>query len=537
MAELHYKIELQSGERFLGSVRAEGETRVVLPLHGALRSVTAAMTVDLSAEEKIFMNGFQTWTYCPEYTRRDRIRSLRHLPRRGVEYYGLERYGDGYFVDYPGKKGVTHGESWCYFRRGERFRLIASLDEEPGYTLFRFDANTGELSIRRDCEGLIADGDFHAFDLFFADGPEDEVFDAWFAAMGVRCRTQEKMAGYSSWYNRYEDISETSIREDLAGCAKVLKKGDLFQIDDGWERNVGDWLETDPVKFPHGLRPLADEIHARGFKAGLWLAPFVANVRSKVYNEHPDWLYRHDGKPWYCGCNWGGFYSLDLDHPEVRAYLRETFRRVFEDWGFDLVKLDFLYGAAPFGGERESRAGRMIRAMRFLRELCGDKLILGCGVPVMPAFGLVDYCRVSCDVGLDWDGSWLMRQTHRERVSTRQAIANTVFRRQLNGRAWLSDPDVFFLRENNLKLTEEEKQTLGTVNALFGGMLLCSDNMGEYGEKALASYRRILETRDAENICVEADTPGLVSVSYELGGVHKLLKLKEICLTKQKTRK
>ena len=534
MSELHYFVELQSGEHVTGSVETQGEVHVVLPMSGKLRSAKAVMNVDISAEEKIFMNGFQTWTYCPEYTPRDRIRSLRHLPRKGVEHYGLDRYGDGYFVDYPGKRGITHGESWCYFRQGDSFRLIASLDEKPGYTLFRYDVNTGKLNIERDCEGLAVDGEYHAFDLFFAKGGEKEVFDAWFAAMNVKCRTQEKMAGYSSWYNRYEDISEDSIRTDLEGCAKVLATGDLFQIDDGWEPNVGDWLETDPVKFPNGLKPLSDEIHARGFKAGLWLAPFVANVRSKVYNEHPDWLYLHDGEPWYCGSNWGGFYSLDIDNPEVQAYLRECFRRVFEDWGFDLVKLDFLYGAAPFGNEKETRAGRMIRAMEFLREVCGDKLILGCGVPVMPAFGLVDYCRISCDVGLDWDGSWLMRQTHRERVSTRQAIANTVFRRQLNGRAWLSDPDVFFLREDNLKLTEEEKITLATVNALFGGMLLCSDNLGQYSEKALDTYRRTLNTRNAENIRVDADVPGLVSVSYELNGVHKLLKLRNICLTKQK---
>ena len=534
MNELKYCVELQSGERFSGAAGAEGEVRVVLPLRGTLRSVTAVLALETAEEEKIFMNGFQTWTYCPEYTRSDRIRSLRRLPKKGVEHFGLERYGDEYFVDYPDRPGLTHGESWCYFRLGDRFRLIASLDEHAGYTLFSYDAKKGELTIRRDCEGLEVDGAFHAFDLFFARGGEDEVFDAWFAAMGVRCRTQEKMAGYSSWYNRYEDISESSIRADLLGCARVLDKGELFQIDDGWESNVGDWLETDPVKFPNGLRPLVEEIHARGFKAGLWLAPFVANERSKVYNEHPDWLYLHEGEPWYCGSNWGGFYSLDIDKAEVRDYLRESFRRVFEDWGFDLVKLDFLYGAAPFGSEKETRAGRMIRAMEFLRELCGDKLILGCGVPVMPAFGLVDYCRVSCDVGLDWDGSWLMRQTHRERVSTRQAIANTIFRRQLNGRAWLSDPDVFFLREDNLKLTEEEKSALCTVNALFGGMLLCSDDMGQYNDRALAAYRRTLETRRAENIRVEADAPGFVTVSYELDGVHKMVKLKDICLKRRK---
>ena len=197
-----------------------------------------------------------------------------------------------------------------------------------------------------------------------------------------------------------------------------------------------------------------------------------------------------DGKPWSCGCNWGGFYSLDLDHPGVQDYLRRVFDRVLNEWGYDLVKLDFLYGVAPFGNERESRAGRMIRGMEFLRELCGDKLILGCGVPLMPAFGLVDYCRVSCDVSLDWDDTLLKRHIHRERVSTRQAIGNSIFRRQLNGRAFLSDPDVFFLRDENLKLSEAQKKKLYTVNALFGGVLFHSDNMhGRPGRSRLRSDR------------------------------------------------
>lgn len=56
-----------------------------------------------------------------------------------------------------------------------------------------------------------------------------------------------------------------------------------------------------------------------------------------------------DGQPWCCGCNWSSFYALDIDHPEVQAYLKQVFDRVLQDWGFDLVKLDFLYGAAPFG--------------------------------------------------------------------------------------------------------------------------------------------------------------------------------------------
>lgn len=506
-----------------GSAEAgRGPLHLVLSLpEGHIRSVRATLCRPVSDADRIFLNGFQTWTYCPEYSRWDKIRGLSHLPKAGVKHFGLDRYGDNYFVPYPDKPGYTHGESWCYFRRGERFQLIASLDERPGYTLFSFDAHRSLLSLERDCRGLRCGGDFPIFDLYFAEGGEDEVFDGWFDAMGIHPRTAEKLTGYSSWYNRYENISEQSIQDDLRGCAQVLRPGDLFQIDDGWEPGVGDWLETDPKKFPRGLKSLVEDIHVRELKAGLWLAPFGARKDSALVREHPDWLLRVNGEPWYCGINWGGFYALDIDKPAVIAYLEQVFRQVFDDWGFDLVKLDFLYAAAPFGSERESRAGRMYRAMELLRRLCGDKLILGCGVPVMPAFGLVDYCRVSCDVGLDWDGSWLMRQTHRERVSTRQAIGNTIFRRQLNGRAWLSDPDVFFLREDNLKLTPEQKHVLATVNSLFGGMLLCSDDMSAYTPEARARYGQLLRNREATDIRVEADR-GL-RVSYTLDGQRHTL--------------
>ena len=315
--------------------------------------------------------------------------------------------------------------------------------------------------------------------------------DAFYTRTNEIAHQEKKLAGYSSWYNRYQDITEDTIREDLTGCRSLLCLGDLFQIDDGWEPEVGDWLETDAQKFPHGLKGIVEEIHAAGFQAGLWLAPFVCEKDSALFRQHPDWLLKVDGAPWCCGCNWSSFYALDLDNPAVLDYLRRVFDRVLNDWGFDLVKLDFLYGAAPFGNARESRAARMYRAMELLRSWCGQKTILGCGVPVMPAFGLVDYCRVSCDVGLDWDDVWYMRLFHRERVSTKQAINNTLFRRQLNGRAYGSDPDVFFLREENCKLTAEQKRTLATVNALLGNVFLTSDMPSHYTDAQRAEYRRL----------------------------------------------
>ncbi len=524
---LEYLIKLDSGEEIRGNAGTDGIVRIhpVLP-EGKIKKMTASMNIKLADGEKIFMNGYQTWTYCPEREKDGRIRGIPHVPKALIRHFGIDRYGDYFFTEYPNKKGVTHGWSYCYFRNGGNFRLIGSLDERPGYTGFRFDAGTGVLTIERDCAGISCAGEYAAFDLIFAEGTEDEVFDAWFAAMGVKPRTDKRLKGYSSWYNRYQNISAQSIEADLAGCVEMLDKGDLFQIDDGWEPFVGDWLEADDNKFPLGMKDAADKIHEKGMLAGLWLAPFVCQKGSRVMTEHPDWLLKPDGKPWYCGCNWGGFWALDIDNPEVIDYLGKVFSRVLDEWGFDLVKLDFLYAAAPFGSKTETRGGRMIRAMELLRKLCGDKLILGCGVPLMPAFGLVDYCRISCDVGLDWNNNIIMRIANRERVSTKQAIGNSIFRRQLNDRAFLSDPDVFFLRDDNIRLSAEQKKTLCEVNALFGGIVLCSDNMAEYSEAARAEYARMQKLKDAENIKVNADN-GL-SVNFLLDGKSENLEVKGV---------
>ena len=484
-----------------------GEKRVVCNLpSGHLQSVTATTPLKVAEGEKIFMNGYQTWTYCPEFSAKDVQRDHMPLPKAAVEKFKLDCYGDYHFVDYPNRPGLFHGFSYCYFRYHGTYRLIASLDEKPGYTIFRYDANKGELTIERDCAGVRCKGDFHAFDLFYAVGEEEEVFNAWFDALNVHPRTLEKLAGYSSWYNRYQNISEQSILDDLNGCAELLEQDDLFQVDDGWEPFVGDWLEPDEKKFPNGMAAVADAIHAKGFQAGLWLAPFVAQEGSRILKEHPEWFLRDKaGKKWCNGSNWGGFYSLDIDNPEVEMYLTQVFRRIFEEWNFDLVKLDFLYGAAPFGTESESRAARMMRAMDMLRDWCGYRKILGCGVPVMPAFGVVDYCRVSCDVTLDWDDKLYMRLIHRERPSTRQAIGNSVFRRQLNGRAYLSDPDVFFLRDDNVKLSRKQKNQLAVLDAVIGGVFLHSDDMSKYSDAAKEQYKALRHLREAKDVQIRTD--------------------------------
>ncbi|MBQ1468201.1 MAG: alpha-galactosidase [Solobacterium sp.] len=503
MADLNWILEYESeGRKYTrrGSTPFHGEIHVKSEFTGKILSLKGSVVLRVKETEKIFMNGYQTWTYCPEYSTQDYIRGVKRLPKRIVDHFSLDRYSDYHFVDYPEKRGYLHGYSWMYFRDEDKYRFVGSLNEHTGYTRYLYIHQAQLLTIEKDCEGLEVDGEFSLFDLYAAEGDENTVFDTWFELLQIKPRTTEKLAGYSSWYNRYQDISEKAIRQDLSGCKEIFQEGDLFQIDDGWEPYIGDWLEPDKKKFPSGMKAICDEIHEAGYKAGLWLAPFVAERNSQLVKDHPDWLYLHEGKPWLNGSNWSGFYSLDIDNPEVIQYLEDVFRRVFEDWGIDMVKLDFLYGAAPFGNAKETRAERMYRAMDYLREWCGDHLILGCGVPVMPAFGIVDYCRISCDVSLDWNDKPHMRIIHRERPSTQQAIQNILSRRQLNNRAYISDPDVFFLRNNNIRLTRKVKDLLGRLDALMGGLWLTSDDPSSYDDKQKAQYRELRKLMDAEDV-------------------------------------
>lgn len=491
------------------------------PPEGILQSVSAVVELFTQSDEEIFMNGYQTWTNCPEFKKDARMQGLAGIPDSLAKKYGFDRYGDYHFVEYSNEVGKSHGFSWCYFRKKTTFRLFASTDERPGYTIFSYDAGNNTLMMERDCCGMHHPGGlFHAFDLYYAIGSEDEVFDGWFTALGLLDKPKAlPLKGYSSWYNRYENISMESILADLDGCKTIFEPGDLFQIDDGWEPAVGDWIETDKKKFPRGLAPIVKQIHKAQYIAGLWLAPFVCCKDSALMKNHPDWLLQVNGEPWLCGNNWGGFYALDIDNPNVIDYLRQVFNLVLNEWGFDLVKLDFLYGAAPFGNERESRAGRMIRAMDFLRALCGNKFILGCGVPLMPAFGRVDYCRIGCDISLDWDDKPYMRRFHRERVSTKQAIENTLFRRQLCGRAFVNDPDVFFLREGNIDLTPDQKSLLARIDALMGDVFLTSDDPSTYDKDQQKEYHELVHLfKNAKDVRFDADA---FRIDYTVDGAKQ----------------
>lgn len=211
----------------------------------------------------------------------------------------------------------------------------------------------------------------------------------------------------------------------------------------------------------------------------------------------------------------------------MREHLKNVFDTVLNDWGYDMVKLDFLYSQCRTPRDNKTRGTIMCEAMDFLRECVGDKIILGCGVPLGPAFGVVDACRISCDVDLSYGGKFYNSMSiNNELPSAQNAINNSMFRRHLNGRAFLNDPDVFFLRDHNLTFTWEQKLLLAKINNLFGRVLFVSDDAGEYSEAELEVLKETFRESDAKILdvkCVGARADGNYEIKFIENSEEKLL--------------
>ena len=217
--------------------------------------------------------------------------------------------------------------------------------------------------------------------------------------------------GWCSWYHYYENIDHDSLAQN----AHILEQKkntigfNVCLIDDGYMTAWGDWSSLKPGKFVKdgGMRVLADSIRAKGMKPGVWLAPFACDKSSKLAKDHPDWIIRNDSGRYANSANCGKFfYGLDATNPDVRKHVYVIIKRAVEEWGFDVLKLDFLYASCLAGNGKYdntmSRAEAMYLGLRTIRAAARDAFIIGCGCPIGSAIGFVDGMRVSCDTGPTW---------------------------------------------------------------------------------------------------------------------------------------
>lgn len=500
-----------------------------------------ALVVDPELSDEIgyvlYQHGYQSWSASGlrQAGERDLFARLqwKHDMDENPETRGRSVFGRPLPLGLFPLKGFFHSDTFLGFESLETRRAALFFGVEgPGRQFVRFrvqlDPGSGrikELYVIWDFNGQLFDDHaivaltpvYYALSVAQAGASESarkpatrlaDLMDAELrqiaAAFDTPRHAKSVLAGWCSWYHYYTKIDDQIIRANLNRAVEMNLGLDVFQIDDGYQRNIGDWTPR-LDRFPDGMQGLAAEIKKRGMIPGIWLAPFICRPDSDLMRNYPEIVLHKNRKPVRALYNplWGGWtYSLDVTHPRFEEWLASVIHRYVNDWGYEYLKLDFLFAAAFRGDHHDPRtsgAVRVDRGLRLIRRVAGKKTILvGCGCPLLPGMGVVDIQRIGMDVNEVW-GPPLLGRLLRDRnfPTARGAMMNSINRSMLHRRFWNNDPDCLLFRHEKTSLSSRQIMLMASVVCLSGGMMFVSDDLalveGEGREtltKALDLFRR-----------------------------------------------
>ena len=475
-----------------------------------VRSVSLVFALTgASGPVRMFRNGYQSWS--PSTTgvlgvdtdpslRADFefLQAVHHADQRRARPGELRSEWVTVLAD-----GSDGGPVLFGFDGGDRHDGTLRLIGEDGRVELRAEAFWGDAELGPGEQRVL-----HSLEIDCRDGVgASDLLEAWAVRAGDRSGARSNapfQVGWCSWYQYFHDVTEEDIRSNLALAGDW--PFDVFQVDDGYQAAIGDWLQTN-ARFPSDLAGMADSIRASGRTPGIWLAPFLAAPDSELVRRHPDWVarYRVDGvdagplRTWW-NPPWGGgedgfMYGLDTTHPEVLSHL-EHLAASMVDAGFPYLKLDFTFSPSVDGGYTDpsyTPAQRVRAGFDAIRRGAGDEaFLLGCGVPLSNVVGLVDANRIGPDVAPVWaldPPEEVVPGYLGTQPATSHAFTNTLTRSFMHRRLWLNDPDCVMLRTSDTGLSAEAAAAWARTVGLSGGMVLVSDDLALLDDGA----RRLLD--------------------------------------------
>jgi alpha-galactosidase len=292
--------------------------------------------------------------------------------------------------------------------------------------------------------------------------------------------------GWCSWYCFGPRATAQQVLDNLDFIAKHAPGLRYIQIDDGYQPAIGDWLETGAA-FGGNVQGVLKQIRERGFEPAIWVAPFVAEENSHVFQQHPDWFVQDgNGRPLrsdsvtFGGWRRGPWYVLDGTHPDVQRHFENLFRTMKREWGCTYFKLDANFWGAIHGGSfhdpHATRIEAYRRGMQAILRGVENSFVLGCNHPIWPSLGLIHGSRSSNDIKRSW-----------ERIET--TARQNLSRNWQNGRLWWNDSDAIVLTGD---LPDNEFQFHATAIYASGGMLLSGDDLTRISAEKLAMLRKLL---------------------------------------------
>ncbi|WP_127585030.1 glycoside hydrolase family 36 protein [Paenibacillus koleovorans] len=311
-----------------------------------------------------------------------------------------------------------------------------------------------------------------------------ETVFRWLAATHGQRTQQGAKFGWCSWYDLMDKITEETV---LATVAEIRDRSescpfDVIQIDDGFQRQVGDWRRND--KFPgEDWSTVVGAIRGTGAEAGIWLAPLAIHNTTELFAEHPDWLQRdRQGEISGQAHNWGATsHWLDPTNPGVEAWLRQLMTDMRNE-GFTYFKIDFntIGGGCRFYDSKKTRLQVHRELYRLYREAIGEQsYLLSCWGFNRGVLGYADAVRIGPDSCPIW--------SHAHPCTLLEAIRATGMNAAANGLLLATDPDVTYVRVREQvdppggeerwgrAMHESELRTWHSFVGLAGGLAITSD--------------------------------------------------------------
>ena len=166
--------------------------------------------------------------------------------------------------------------------------------------------------------------------------------------------------------NMHGKLDAQTIEEQAESIAKsphfkpTLAGGiDYINLERGWQVNPGN-LTLNADNFPNGMKPVVEQIHAKGLKAGICIDPFAIEPNSKLLQKHPSACLRTTNQEQEATAEGDGSSDvvaetievhlparetalaiLDVSHPEAQKHIKKVIKQVIDEWGYDLITADF----------------------------------------------------------------------------------------------------------------------------------------------------------------------------------------------------
>jgi alpha-galactosidase len=457
------------------------------------------------ARVRVFANGYQSWS------------------PTGVRRLDDDEDASRHPGTFPFIRAVHHADPAVLGARALRSELVTvvDLDRHDRLLCVGFDGgarHSGTVHVRPGEPGTVIVGveawlggaelppgstrELHGAHVTSGDDAP-ALLDAWATRAGEQERARVDapyFVGWCSWYYYFHQVTEDAVMRNLACCDDW--PFDLFQVDDGFQHEIGDWLTTNE-RFPSGVEGMARAIADRDVCPGLWLAPFIAAPASNVAAAHPEWFAReHDRDAPLMGMyhpEWGGvMWGLDTTREDVFEHLAGTAHRLVE-MGYRYLKLDFTFSAAVPGRYHDptrTPAERVRAGYDAIRSGAGDDtVILACGCPLGAVVGVADAMRIGPDVAPWWEvqpASNALPGYEHAAPATRNAWASTLARSFMHRRMWSNDPDCVMLRTDDTQLTPDAARAWAYAAALGGGLALVSDDLTKLGPAARALLDEVI---------------------------------------------